>query len=375
MDNLKYISLLLNDIYEKKYIVYKKERLKSINFINIVDTFLNKYLLFNKDSIKLSSSVMKKLYGGSYLRYIEYLIEKDFIYLYKNYSVGNKSKCYKLTNTSKNIGYLSVNIQMPKKLLNKLEIINTNLNMVDEYIKNKLISDLYSVNINLDKSLEWINENIKDIKAKFINETTCNKIYKKDLYYSFDNYGRFHTNFTILKKEIRNKYLKIDNENIKEIDISNSQPFFLYLLMKEKGFVNFEGFDNDVLSGKIYEKILNNSSEKITRKEAKINVYSILFGRTLTKNYWHKLFNNLYPSVYEWISNYKKENKNYKIIAQQLQSLESNFMFKKLIPNIINKNSNIKIITIHDSVIVQEQYYEDVKFIFLNSLTDLISNN
>lgn len=372
MQNLKYVSLLFEEIYQKKTIIYKNERLKSINLINMIDMFLNRYLFFKKDNIKLSSKIMKKLYGGSYLRYIEYLIEKQFIFMYKNYSVGNKSKCYKMTDQAKDIGYLSVNIEMPKKLISKMEIIKRNFDGVDDYVKNKLINDLYSIDIDIDSSLTWIDSNITDEKANFINETTCNKISRKDIYYSFDNYGRFHTNFTVLKKEIRTNFLKFGEDKLREIDISNSQPFFLYLLMKEKGFKDFNGFDVDVLSGKIYEKFIENTSKEVSRKEVKVNVYSILFGRTLSKNYWHGMFNSMYPEVYQWIVDYKKEHKNYKIIAQELQALESQFMFKQLIPTIMYHNSDIKMITVHDSVMIQEKYYDEVKKIFLNCLNKLI---
>ena len=47
---------------------------------------------------------------------------------------------------------------------------------------------------------------------------------------NFDDFGRFHTNYTILKKEIRNNYLTISNEMLIEIDVKNSQPLFFAVL-------------------------------------------------------------------------------------------------------------------------------------------------
>lgn len=372
MQHMKYVSPLFEDIYLKKTVIYKGTRLKSVNLVYMIDLFLNRYIFFNKDNIKLNSKILKWFYGGNYYKYIEYLIDNNFIYLYKNYSVGNKSKCYKLTDKAKNKGYISANIDIPQKMQQKTNLMNKNFSSVDDVIKNKLINDLYKIKLDIDKAKSWIDNNIdKDDKAYFVNTSICTKISNNDLYYSFDNYGRFHTNFTVLKKEIRNSFLTIDDEKLKEIDITNSQPFFLYLLMKEKGFTEFNSFDTDVLSGKIYDKIKDISGS--TRKEVKVNIYSVLFGRNMTKNYWNKLFNSLYPEVHEWIINYKKENKNYKIIAQHLQALESEFMFKQLIPEIIAYNKNIKLITIHDSVMIQEKYYSEVKKIFLNCLNKLIN--
>lgn len=372
MQHMKYVSPIFQDIYLKKTVIYKGTRLKSVNLVHIIDLFLNRFIFFNKDNIKLNSRILKWFYGGNYFKYIEYLIDNNFIYLYKNYSVGNKSKCYKLTETAKNKGYISANIDIPQKMIEKSSRLNSNFSNIDEIVKNKLINDLYSVKLDIDNAKIWINKNLnKDDKSHFMNTSICTKISNTDIYYSFDNYGRFHTNFTVLKKEIRSNFLTINNEKIKEIDITNSQPFFLYLLMKEKGFTKFNGFDQDVLNGTIYDKIKEISGA--TRKEVKVNIYSVLFGRNMSKNYWNKLFNSLYPEVHEWIINYKKENKNYKIIAQHLQALESEFMFKQLIPEIIAFNKDIKLITIHDSVMIQEKYYEDVKTIFLRCLNNLIN--
>jgi hypothetical protein len=374
MQNLKYISPILKDIYTKKYINYKETRLKTINMINIIDMFLNRYICFNKDNMKLNSRVLKSLYGNSYVKYIEYLMEYNFIYLFKNYSSGIKSKCYKLTEKTKRNGYLSITVDVPKKLYDKTIQLNIANNLISDTLKNKLIKDLYKMDLNIVGAKQWIDNNI-DIndKAHLMNLNACNKIAIKDIYYSFDNYGRFHTNYTILKKDIRNNFLTFGKDKIKEIDITNSQPFFLYLLMRQNGFIKFNGFDTDVMTGVIYDKIKDISGKD--RKEVKVNIYSVLFGRNMSKNYWNILFNNLYPDVYEWICAYKKQNKNYKIIAHKLQRIESNFIFNKLIPNVLAEYNNLPIITIHDSIIIPEYAYVKVKTIFIQSLNELIIKN
>jgi hypothetical protein len=292
MQNLKYISPIFEDIYTKKYVTYNDIRLKTSNIITLIDMFLNRYIFFNKDNIKLNSRVLKFLYGSTYSKYIEYLIANEFIYLYKNYSSGLKSKCYKLTDKTKSKGYLSVNVNIPIKLHNKIRLLNDSNYSINEIVKNKLITDLYKINIDLEQTKIWIDKNIdKNDKAYFINSTCSTRIANKDIYYSFDNYGRFHTNFTVLKKNIRSNFLKFGNDKIKEIDITNSQPFFLYILMRDSGFTKFNGFDEDVLSGVIYDKIKNITG--INRKDVKTNVYSVLFGRNMTKDFWNDLFNKL----------------------------------------------------------------------------------
>lgn len=369
----KYISNLFESIYTKKIINYNGHRLKTTFLINIIDMFINRYLFFNKDNIKLNSRILKHLYGNNYSKYIDYLVENEFIYLYKNYSAGYRAKCYKLTDIAKQKTYLTANVSIPLRLKNKQDIMNAaNVNDIDNTIIDKLIKDLYNVDIDINKTNEWINSNIDiDSKSYFVNTTNCEKILNKKIYYSFDTYGRFHTNYTTIKKEIRSNFLFIDNQPLKEIDITNSQPFFLYLMMKQSGFNNFNGFDLDVLNGVIYEKLREKSNNVYTRKEIKVNVYSVLFGRNNNNRYWNTLFKEVYPEVFEWIKNYKKENKSYKIIAQKLQAIESNFMFKTLIPKIIIFNKDIRLITVHDSILLKEEYYEDVKNIFNSCLVEI----
>lgn len=370
--NLKYISTNLLDIYSCKYINYQNHRLKSINMINIIDMFLLRYIMFNKDSMTLNSRYLKKLYGSLYSKYIDYLIEHNFIYLYKNYSAGLRSKTYKLSDNIKNNKIITISVKIPKRLQTKIDNFNFDRSKeISSYVKEKMINDLYRFDIDLESSKKWIDRNlIEDSKSYLSNLTVAKKIANKNLYYSFDDYGRFHTNFTTLKREIRENYLTFNNEKLKEIDITNSQPFFLYILMKSTGFKDFDQFDSDVLSGVIYDKISQKTGHD--RKTVKPNIYSVLFGRNMNASYWNDLFGNLYPNVYKWIKEYKKQHKNYKIIAQTLQSLESEFMFSKLLPNIIAHNKNIPILTIHDSILIPERYYHEIYDIFIDSINEII---
>lgn len=372
MTTLKYISPLFEEIYTKRHITYQGSRLKTVFIINIIDLFLNRWLSFNKDNMKLNSRLLKWLYGSSYPKYIDYLIDRKFIYLWKNYSAGLKAKTYRLTDAAKAAGYLTANVDMPVKINDKMRTINTVYNEIEDAVKNKLILDLYRVDIDLKGAKAWLDENIeRSDKAHTVNLATCNKIHSKDIYYSFDNYGRFHTNYTILKKEIRSRFLRFGNAAVREIDITNSQPFFLYVLMRESGFDKFDGFDDDVLSGKIYERLRDLSGK--TRKEVKVNVYSVLFGRNMTANYWNELFCSLYPNVYAWVRDYKVKHKTYKAIAQNLQRIEAEFMFGTLIPRVMSYDPELPLITIHDSIIIPDYAYGEVRRIFDDALAGIVS--
>ena len=367
---IKYTLSKFNELYTRKTINYNGNRLKTINLIQLIDMFLIRYIIFNKDKVKINATILKTIYGNNYKAHLQYLLDNNFIYLYKNYSTNRHGKIYKLTDEVKSCNVITTSVNVPKRLQQKIEKYASETNL-DNHIKQKLINDLYKIDIDYNNAKYWIDNNITDNKAYLVNSTNILKIHNKDIHYSFDSYGRFHTNFTNLKKHIRENYLTINKRKLKEIDITNSQPLFLYILMKNEGFKNFNGFDHDVLTGRIYDRIQN--EYKIdTRKEVKINIYSVLFGRNLTKKKWDSIFNDKYPEVYKWIVEYKKKYKNYKIIAQTLQTIESNFIFKKFIPQIYAYNKNIPLITVHDSIILPDIYYDNVLTIFKSCFHEII---
>ena len=70
-----------------------------------------------------------------------------------------------------------------------------------------------------------------------------------------------------------------------------------------------------------------------------------------------------------FIKLYKKEHGDYKILAYDLQKAESNLIFNKMIKTIMNLHPEIKIITIHDSIVVQKKYRDIVNNIFQNEIS------
>ena len=72
-----------------------------------------------------------------------------------------------------------------------------------------------------DNNIDIYNRNVYSIDS----------IDKKHIFYHFDEYGRMHTNYTILKSYVRKNYIFIDDDDVSEIDIPNSQPLFLTKLI------------------------------------------------------------------------------------------------------------------------------------------------
>ena len=74
------------------------------------------------------------------------------------------------------------------------------------------------------------------------------------------------------------------------------------------------------------------------------------------------------PLIKNGIKRYKKENGDYRVLAYDLQRAESSLIFNKIISKVMNYYPEIKMITIHDSIVVPKIYREEVNIIFENEL-------
>jgi hypothetical protein len=96
--------------------------------------------------------------------------------------------------------------------------------------------------------------------------------------------------------------------------------------------------------------------------------YKVLFGRNNVNSKSDKLFSSIFPTIHNFIKLYKKENGDYRILAYDLQKAESNLIFNKIINSIMNSHPEIKVITVHDSIIVAKKNRQTVQAIFHTKL-------
>ncbi len=166
----------------------------------------------------------------------------------------------------------------------------------------------------------------------------------------------------------------MDGEELTEFDIKNSQPLFLTKLIidskskwVDKNELDF--FKKLTINGNFYDYIMNrfNISE---RKEVKELTYKVLFGQNNLRYKNDKKFNACFPTIYNFIKLYKKEHGNYKILSYDLQKAESNFIFNNLIKSIMNIYPEIKIVTVHDSIMVKAKYRNIIEPIFKEKLAE-----
>jgi hypothetical protein len=385
--SLQFLPRLLFDISAQKTLVFRGVKIKTSYLIDLVHTLMLKYYFKGDNNFALNAIVLKEKYGYLYKLYIDWLLESNILILKKNYRAGITSRCYKLNPII--FKQEIKRVQNPDKFLIKkyrkrifdnFEPINEMKSSIGAEIRQKLISDLFSVDIDIQRSRYYLNS-LKNEERDSYNRNlySIESINEKHLFYHFDNYGRLHTNFTILKSFIRKNCLTIDGEPTFEIDIKNSQPLFLWKLISQCDYQWIDKTELDffkilTLRGKFYEYWGNVIGEK-NRNCVKQMTYKVLFGHNRSNSKADKTFSGVFPTIHQFIKFYKKECGSHKILAHDLQKAESNLIFNNIIRKINLLHPEIKIVTVHDSLIFQRKWQVEVNRIFqseINREFDLI---
>lgn len=376
-----------------KKIEYKGVNLKSAYLIHLIDEMMIKYYFRKSDTLdneikfNLSSTILRINYTHIYNYYINYLIDNDFLILVSDYHVGTKTRTYRLNRECLiNIKRVRTSdttlLKKNSKEFLKKTYLNINKSPIPVEIRKKVVDDLYDIKINYKDSMDYLNESKKSKEIGFYkyrrNYLSIESINSEKIWFTFDEYGRLHTNFTVLKREIRKNHLSIDGEILDEKDLKNSQPLFLAVLMKRElsptKLTNPEitRYFGLVKNGLIYEEFINKCDIK-NRDEAKMMMYKVLFGTNGDTKKYNKMFHSLFPTVYKFIKDYKRAKNNYKTLSHSLQFLESDFIFNKVIKHLMKSNPEIKIFTVHDSICFPIKHKKIVTDVFEYYKRNLLS--
>jgi len=378
---LQYLPSTLEYLESEKYINYKSEKLKTDYLIDIIHNMVLKYYFKKDNKFVINATILKDKYGYLYNYYINYLKEKNIIKMVSNYRKGVSSRKYSL-----NDNILKSKIQRryrntdkvllkkyKKKVMESIDFSDDDDYLIGKDIREKLISDLFNVDIQFDRAIFFL-DSLKDEKFDVYNRNVYSVecVNDKHIFYHFDNYGRMHTNFTILRSFIRKNCLLIDGEETCEIDIKNSQPLFLSKLITDSDTnwvkkEEFELFSELTRNGNYYQYMMNVLGIK-NRNDAKELTYKVLFGRNITSSKADIGFRKVFPTIHNFIKLYKKESGNYKMMAYDLQKAESDLIFNRIIKRVILTHPEIKMITVHDSIVFPKKYKDIVDEIFYQEL-------
>jgi hypothetical protein len=371
---------LRNVIKNQIKIPYKGKNLKPTYLVDLTHQMVIKYFSYGLKEYNLSSVVMRDRYGTWYNYYVDFLIENKIIELKSNYYAGKKSKTYILCKGVISKGemerYKNFDQFLLKKYKNgilKNEQLMANYSYIEPDVRSKLISDLYSVDIKESEAEKYLNQLSGDSLNK--NKYSVEAIKNKHFFYHFDNFGRFHTNFTILKGMIRENCLLIDGEETAHVDINNSQPLFLTAIIDQYDLntagiepTEYALFKDKTIHGGLYKYFMDEFNIK-DRKAVKELIYKVLFGKNLSDGA-NKKFHKLFPTIHNFIILYKESTDDYKSLAYELQRSESNLIFNNIIKEIMEKLPDVSLFTVHDSIVFPEIYKEQIEKIFYDKLKE-----
>lgn len=369
----------------------------------------------NKGFINLNAQKLQKA-NHNYKKYLDHLVKNQFLRTDMKYIVGKKS-----------FGYIINEYKTYKSSPQKIEI-------KDWTIQKKKIAEIKELEKELKQSAKthpyltkWFNEKLQidnqgaELKVEELfpeqigpikgtrkgKASTWTKRYKaiqsihkfanKEFYYGADdNVGRFHSNLTNIKRELRH-FITYDGQKLVNVDIKSAQPLFSTLLLNKefwtkKGellsinhFPSIIPFLSNSSSNSISStiimlvKTLQNIDSKLLKKY-KSFVYSGIFYEKISRLFYPRSpfekqkikemiytvffssnrfigqpgakakrdFRTNFPEIYEVFSLIKKNN--HRALAHILQRIESTIMIQHVAKRISEERPELPIFTIHDSL-------------------------
>lgn len=360
--------------------------------------------------IRLYSKLLKKNLGKNYRKYIDFWMDNKVIETNPKYStVGGFSKSYRLKSLY-NGEYEWVTI---KDASYRRKLLNEERDMKVYPFLRKWI-DLLKMDI--EGASNEANGLLKQLGSeKFLSKqrnkyhnciSTIKSFNDKKTKFKPDNSGyRLHSKLTKSCKILR-KYITFKGEGLVEVDLKNSQFYFLLYLfdinswkrgkvinlykgyseyIRDKYIFNmlhlldeihasgeFEEYKNLVTDGTIYDffqNIMVNKNPKITRDEVKDLLIIALFSQNeMPCSGMKTIFRSKFSNIYNFIK-YIKSNKydqnveRHSVMAILLQRIESHIVLNQVAKRINREKPEIPIFTIHDCLVTtvnNEAYFDAV---------------
>lgn len=230
-------------------------------------------------------------------------------------------------------------------------------------------------NIELGRPEITYNQMLNDMKESYLYQIRC-----VDEYLWLPKRGkkskRIYTYLTNLKKELRSfLYLKdTPNTQLVTLDCSNSQPFTLVKILREyfpDGFMPKDvlRYIDLVSEGNLYHKICEEL--KITEQKEKGSFKIVLFKKILYCANEHSLngreskkFQEMFPTVFQIIMQEKKQD--YTSLSIRMQRIETSCIVDGVLTDLMAKyGDKVFFTSIHDSIVCEQQYEEEVKNLML----------
>lgn len=292
------------------------------------------------------------------------ILESDGIFI-----IGEKSRGYRINDKFTLKWKLEdmKDIKLAKKLTNKYEEMGASVNEHGEGYR--IVNYWFKLlEMDIKKAKKYISNHFRGDNDKY-NSAFCSiNLFNHEMkFISVDSTSnRLHCNLTNIDSKLR-QFLTIDGERLVQVDISNSQPLFLGMVMRDNGMVNPNELDKYlelVCSGQFYEYLAKKTSGKplnlkdyATRKKFKKSIFSgVLFDENRVElSKWDLLFQKEFPTIFAAVREIKAEN--YNTMAIMLQKMESTFIFNAVaVADQEIGRGKAPLLTIHDSIVSTPEY-------------------
>jgi len=234
--------------------------------------------------------------------------------------------------------------------------------------------------IDVENAALWLVESLKNrtiSKNSFqVNMRVVLSLDNKDGIYvkQDDKTGRVFTNFTCMKKELR-QFCTIDNSPLQSLDLKSAQPTFLAHHLLELYPLNndVKRFFEVITQSDIYNHLDKYMFHKETyvefmpdelRDNSKIEFMRWLFSDTRGMTEYDKAIQKEFPDVWKFVQEkkkiYKKQGSNY---AVELQKIEAKVFIEGT-----SESISEGILTVHDSVYFKQGLEGRVEGLLSNAL-------
>ena len=319
--------------------------------------------------IPLSAKILHNVLND-YKNYLTKLISWGIIETNNRYEVGKSSKGYRFTPQYAQAGFRKTEIHSKRIIKKVTDYRNSQTKELTKMEHIHIWNCLKSISIDSEEARAYINDSNLEAEKYFSYLIAVDMIEDGTFFQSVDKTaGRVHNNITNLSRNLR-PFLRYNGQRLFEIDIVSSQPFLFNVLineaLKNPSFLSYledinknvnvsyvadvETYKSLTSQGVIYEYLMEKLKATETRQEFKIRFFrSVLYCKENPKyiSKDRRRFKELFPTVSEIISFYKKED--YRQLAIQLQRKEAEIMINSISKRLAEKG--IFILTIHDSIL------------------------
>ncbi len=398
-----------DDIYTIVDLIYRRQstfRRKSFNkflFVNISTSYFKKFISKNefiKDVIDflndnnvldVNETYSSGRFPRSYRLNTNYLGKTSYITI-KDKTINKKYNIYreelrkgKVKNNQKtktkylkefNLDYdaaIEATYQHSAKAINKLCISKGAYLTVEDIISFLKGNGSFETTMIVNKYLIKEKDFYKNLNILNLHQHLVDNIKNSFLYFKRNaTNGRLDSNLSNLPTYLR-KFIITDKEFF-HIDISNSQPYFLYCTIKDEIKTSNEEINKYgklVTEGQIYEfyasKWNAKYDRKINRNQAKKYFFCILFSKTSSYQKQKDIFREEFPNIMGWID--MKNSISNNVVSIEMTNKESFTILDVIKPKLIKLGINSY--TIHDSFLCYKEEVDTIVNIINETLLEM----